>query len=95
MTSHDVDTRFSGRERRSRVANLYLPLVAVCIDNLNKLYAWLSDGESRIAGINPNDHNSHILKEISGHLSSVSVQCCLYSICWVQEKPEEMLFLLY
>ena len=90
MTSHDVDTRFSGRERRSRVANLYLPLVAVCIDNLNKLYAWLSDGESRIAGINPNDHNSHILKEISGHLSSVSVALFL-----VQEKPKEMFFLLY
>ena len=80
MTSHDVDTRFSGRERRSRVANLYLPLVAICIDNLNKLFAWLSDGESRIAGINPNDHNSHILKEISGHLSSVSLALTVFRI---------------
>ena len=58
--------RFKGRERRARVANLYLPLVAICIDNLNKLHAWLADGESRIAGTNPNDSNSLIMREISG-----------------------------
>ena len=48
MTSHDIDSRFAGtvtttssvehgQKRISRVANLYLPLVAICLDNLAKV----------------------------------------------------------
>ena len=48
MTSHDVDGRFAGnigrpntesnnQKKISRVANLYLPLIAICLDNLAKV----------------------------------------------------------
>ena len=48
MTSHDIDSRFSGSVNRpnteqnghkkiSMVANLYLPLIAICLDNLPKV----------------------------------------------------------
>lgn len=47
LTSHDFDTRFVEGNVRSRVANLYLPLIAIIIDNLTKLYAWASEGETR------------------------------------------------
>ena len=50
LTSHDVDIRYQDPDIRSRVANLYLPLIAIIIDNLPKLYSWSSDGEVRIVG---------------------------------------------
>ena len=48
MTSHDIDGRFSGavsksnteltgQKKISMVANLYLPLIAICLDNLPKV----------------------------------------------------------
>ena len=48
MTSHDIDSRFAGSAGRSNldtttqkkislVANLYLPLIAICLDNLGKV----------------------------------------------------------
>ena len=38
LTSHDVDIRYQEPEVRHRVSNLYLPLIAIIIDNLEKLY---------------------------------------------------------
>ena len=73
MTSHDIDSRFSERDRRYKVANLYLPLIAIIIDNLSKLYAWPRDGEVRIVGSNQNEHLSMILNVISDNLPNVRV----------------------
>jgi hypothetical protein len=47
LTSHDYDVRFVDPKVRCRVANLYLPLVAIIIDNLAKLFAWAAEGETR------------------------------------------------
>ena len=49
MTAHDIDSRFSGninqanaevqgQKKISMVANLYLPIIAICLDNLPKVY---------------------------------------------------------
>ena len=48
MTSHDIDGRFAGAishsnsdsnsaKKLSMVANLYLPVIAICLDNLAKV----------------------------------------------------------
>lgn len=48
MTAHDIDSRFSGninnattegqgQKKISMVANLYLPIIAICLDNLPKV----------------------------------------------------------
>lgn len=69
LTSHDVDIRYQDHEIRSRVANLYLPLIAIIIDNLGKLFAWATEGEVRIVGSsNPNEHLNMILNVISDNL---------------------------
>jgi hypothetical protein len=72
LTSHDFDPRYNATPHRSRVANLYLPLVAVIIDNLSKLHSWTVEGESRIVGgNNPNEHLNLILNVISDNLPNV------------------------
>ena len=58
MTSHDIDARFSGSINRpnseqngqkkiSVVANLYLPLIAICLENLPKVQ-WLRNIGSKV-----------------------------------------------
>ena len=48
MTAHDIDSRFAGninkssnetqgQKKLSMVANLYLPIIAICLDNLPKV----------------------------------------------------------
>ena len=48
MTAHDIDSRFAGsihksnietqgQKKISMVANLYLPIIAICLDNLPKV----------------------------------------------------------
>ena len=48
MTAHDIDSRFAGNMNKSNtethgqkkismVANLYLPIIAICLDNLPKV----------------------------------------------------------
>ena len=72
LTSHDVDIRFQEPALRSRVANLYLPLIAIIIDNLGKLYSWAAEGEVRIVGNNQqNEHLNMILNVISDNLPNV------------------------
>ena len=74
LTSHDFDTRFVEANVRSRVANLYLPLIAIIIDNLPKLFAWTAEGETRIVGnANQNEHLNLILNVISDNLPNVSL----------------------
>ena len=69
LTSHDVDIRYQEPEVRHRVSNLYLPLIAIIIDNLEKLFSWSVEGESRIVGSNPqNEQISMILNVISDNL---------------------------
>ncbi len=69
LTSHDVDIRYQDPSLRSRVANLYLPLIAIIIDNLSKLFSWTADGEVRIVGSNQqNGHLNMILNQISDNL---------------------------
>ena len=69
LTSHDVDIRYHEPDLRSRVANLYLPLVAIIIDNLPKLFSWSIEGEVRIVGnSNANEHLNMILNVISDNL---------------------------
>ena len=69
LTSHDVDSRYQEAGLRSRVANLYLPLIAIIIDNLGKLYSWTAEGEVRIVGTNhQNEHLNMILNVISDNL---------------------------
>ncbi|CAG2165677.1 unnamed protein product, partial [Oppiella nova] len=43
MTSHDWDCRYSEPEVKSRIASLYLPLIAIVLDALPQLYDWKSD----------------------------------------------------
>jgi len=51
------------------VASLYLPLVTVVLENLDKLFSWPTEGESRIAGtVNPNEHLNLILTAISDNV---------------------------
>jgi hypothetical protein len=56
------------------VANLYLPLVGIMIDNLAKLYSWSSEGETRIVGSGneKNEHLNSILTRISDNVPNVS-----------------------
>ena len=69
LTSHDVDIRYQDPDVRHRVSNLYLPLIAIIIDNLEKLYSWSTEGESRIVGSNPqNEHINMILNVISDNI---------------------------
>ena len=74
LGSHDIDQRFNkDSECKSRVANLYLPVVGIMIDNLAKLYAWHVEGETRIAGTsNQNEHLTAILDAISDYAPNVS-----------------------
>ena len=73
LTSHDFDSRFNETNLRSRVANLYLPLIAIIIDNFQKLFAWTAEGEVRIVGnANQNEHLNLILNVISDNLPNVS-----------------------
>ena len=73
LTSHDFDSRFLETSLRCRVANLYLPLIAIIIDNLPKLFAWTAEGEVRIVGnANQNEHLNLILNVISDNLPNVS-----------------------
>jgi hypothetical protein len=73
LTSHDFDSRFNETSLRSRVANLYLPLIAIIIDNLPKLYSWAAEGEVRIVGNgNQNEPLNIILNVISDNLPNVS-----------------------
>ncbi len=73
LTSHDVDVRFQDKDTRHRVANLYLPLIAIIIDNLPKLFAWSTEGEVRIVGnSNQNEHLNLILNVISDNVPNVS-----------------------
>ena len=77
LTSHDFDSRFNETSLRCRVANLYLPLIAIIIDNLPKLFAWTAEGEVRIVG-NANQNEQHlnlILNVISDNLPNVSLKC--------------------
>ena len=90
MTSHDIDTRFSEKERKHRVANLYLPLIAIIIDNLNKLFAWPTEGEVRIVGTNQNEHLNMILNCISDNLSTVRLFPLLFLLVF---PPSFLLFL--
>ena len=60
LTSHDVDVRYQETDIRSRVANLYLPLIAIIIDNLAKLYSWSTEGEVRIVGSNNAANEQHL-----------------------------------
>lgn len=70
---HDNDPRYKDREVKARVANLYLPLVGIVVDNLSKLYSWSTEGEVRIVGsANPNEHLNFILTAISDNLPNVS-----------------------
>ena len=72
LTSHDVDIRYQEPALRSRVANLYLPLIAIIIDNFAKLYSWTSDGEVRIVGSNHQNENLNmILNVISDNFPNV------------------------
>ena len=72
LTSHDFDSRFKDQERRSRVANLYMPLIAIIIDNMAKLFAWTTEGEIRIVGNNnQNEHLNLILNVISDNIPNV------------------------
>ncbi len=65
--------RFSSRECRSRVSSLYLPLVTIAVDNLDKLFSWSVEGEVRIVGtVNPNEHLNLILTAISDNVPNVS-----------------------
>ena len=69
LTSHDVDIRYQDPDVRHRVSNLYLPLIAIIIDNLEKLFSWSTEGESRIVGSNPqNEHINMILNVISDNI---------------------------
>ncbi len=80
LTSHDFDSRFNETNLRSRVANLYLPLIAIIIDNFQKLFAWTAEGEVRIVGnANQNEHLNLILNVISDNLPNVSwtVECTM------------------
>ena len=43
MTSHDWDCRYSEPEVKSRIASLYLPLIAIVLDALPQLYDWKSE----------------------------------------------------
>lgn len=74
LGNHDIDARFSkDPECKARVANLYLPLVGIMIDNMTKLYAWHAEGETRIAGTsNQNEHLTAILTAISDNVPNVS-----------------------
>ena len=72
LTSHDVDIRYQDAALRFRVANLYLPLIAIIIDNLGKLYSWTAEGEIRIVGSNQqNEQLNMILNVISDNLPNV------------------------
>ena len=75
LGSHDIDSRFNkDPECKSRVANLYLPVVGIMIENLAKLYAWHVEGETRIAGTsNQNEHLTAILDAISDYAPNVSI----------------------
>ena len=74
LTSHDVDVRYQEPDGiKPRVANLYLPLIAIIIDNLGKLYSWTAEGEVRIVGSNhQNEHLNMILNVISDNLPNAS-----------------------
>ena len=85
LTSHDVDIRYHEPDLRSRVANLYLPLVAIIIDNLPKLFSWSIEGEVRIVGnSNANEHLNMILNVISDNLPNpkgpVVLKVCTFTI---------------
>ena len=57
----------------ARVANLYLPLVGILIDNLPKLFAWPSEGEVRIVWPDSKNENLNlILTAISDNVPNVS-----------------------
>ena len=43
LTSHDWDCRYSEPEVKSRIASLYLPIIAIVLDALPQLYDWKSD----------------------------------------------------
>ena len=73
LTSHDLDPRFrDSRDARARVASLYLPLVAIAIDNMGKLFSWTGEGDVRIVGsANNNEHLNLILTAISDNVPNV------------------------
>ncbi len=72
LAGHDADPRFKDSECRARVANLYLPIVGIMIDNLAKLYSWPTEGETRIVGTgNQNEHLNLILTAISDNVPNV------------------------
>lgn len=74
MTSHDVDLRFQDQEVRSRVANLYLPVIAIIIDNLPKLFSWTMEGEVRIVGSSAqNEHLNMVLNIISDNAKGPNI----------------------
>jgi hypothetical protein len=109
MTSHDIDARFSGSINRpnteqngqkkiSMVANLYLPLIAICLENLPKLHAWTSDGESRIVGKNQDEHLNSVLNKISDNmpnpkapimLKEKTTRNLLICVLWVLKNVEK------
>ena len=75
LGNHDIDARFNkDPECKARVANLYLPIVGIMIDNMTKLYAWHVEGETRIAGTsNQNEHLTAILTAISDNVPNVRI----------------------
>ena len=83
LGNHDIDARFNkDPECKARVANLYLPLVGVVIDNMAKLYAWHVEGETRIAGTsNQNEHLTAILTAISDNVPNVRFRLATFSAC--------------
>ena len=105
LTSHDSDPRYNlEREARSRVANLYLPLVGVAIDNLGKLYSWPSEGDIRIVASGggsggANEHHLNmILTAISDNvpnakgpimLSAETTKNLLVCVLWVLKNVDK------
>ncbi len=46
-THNFFSPRYSTRDCRARVSSLYLPLVTIAVDNLDKLFSWSAEGEVR------------------------------------------------
>ncbi len=83
LASHDGDDRYASGDCRARVASLYLPLVAIVLDNLEKLFSWPTEGETRIVGAaNQNEHLNLILTAISDNVPNVRVCLSIFVFTW-------------
>ena len=49
VCSHDLDTRYEATDTRARIANLYMPLLAIVSEVLPQLYGYDSDKDDTIS----------------------------------------------